>query len=202
MRIFHKLTVLPAPLTPLIRKIPMTKDDLRRHMKQVRGDLFPGDHAQKTAALFMESFFPLPSTHVALYYSRGSELSTTPLADLLLKKGHTLALPALKDGTLVFRPWDLDEPLVPDEANIPAPSGSETCLPSVIVTPLLAFDRKGGRLGSGRGHYDRALATLRALQDITVIGYAYPQQEVDEVPQDDYDQKLDFIITSEQLIKV
>lgn len=180
----------------------MTKDDLRKHMKKVREALLPGDHAHKAAALFMDYFSYSPSTIIALYYAKGAELSATPLAERLVEKGHTLALPALKDGALVFRAWDPALPLVLDEANTPAPSGDETCIPSVIVAPLLAFDLKGGRLGSGKGHYDRALASLRALQDITVIGYAYPQQEVDSVPQEDYDQKLDFIITSKQMIKV
>lgn len=180
----------------------MTKDDLRTHMKMIREALLPGDHSHKAAALFMDAFSYSPSTIIALYYARGSELSTNPLAELLLEKGHTLALPALKDGKLVFRLWDPSLPLVADEANIPSPPIEDTCIPSVIVAPLLAFDRKGGRLGSGKGHYDKAICDLKSLHDIVVIGYAYPQQEVDCVPQEDYDQKLDFIITSKQMIKV
>ncbi len=180
----------------------MTKDDLRTHMKKVREALLPGDHAHKAAALFMDSFSYSPSTIIALYYARGSELSTNPLAQLLFENGHTLALPALKDGTLVFRSWDPSLPLVPYEMGIPAPSGEDTCIPSVIVAHLMAFDRKGGRLGSGKGHYDKAICDLKSLHNIVVIGYAYPEQEVDSVPQDDYDQKLDFIITSKQMIKV
>ena len=180
----------------------MTKDDLRTQMKKVREALLPGDHAQKAASLFMSTFAFPSSTRIALYHAMGSELSTNPLAELLTEKGLKLALPALKDGRLVFRPWNPSLPLVPDEAGIPAPSGEDTCLPSVIIAPLLAFDRKGGRLGSGKGHYDKAICDLKSLHDIVVIGYAYPQQEVDSVPQEDYDQKLNFVITSKQMIKV
>ena len=58
-------------------------------------------------------------------------------------------------------------------------------LPDVLLVPMLAFDRKGYRLGYGGGFYDRTLAKLRPLKPVTAIGVAYAAQEVDEVPHDD-----------------
>ena len=61
---------------------------------------------------------------------------------------------------------------------------------------MLAFDRRGGRLGQGGGYYDRTLAALRATAwPPAFVGLAYAGQEVERVPTDEHDQKLDAILT-------
>jgi 5-formyltetrahydrofolate cyclo-ligase len=67
--------------------------------------------------------------------------------------------------------------------------------PDLILAPLLAFDRRGGRLGQGGGSYDRTLATLRAAGEVFVIGLAFAGQEIDRVPTEPHDQGLDAILT-------
>ena len=71
-----------------------------------------------------------------------------------------------------------------------------------IVTPLLAFDRRGGRLGQGGGHYDRTLSALRAVRPVFVLGLAYSGQELDAVPMAGHDQRLDAIVTETEFIEV
>ena len=66
---------------------------------------------------------------------------------------------------------------------------------------MLAFDRKGYRLGYGGGFYDRTLAKLRALKRVTAIGIAYAGQEIDTEPYDDHDQPLDLIMTEQETFK-
>ena len=66
---------------------------------------------------------------------------------------------------------------------------------------MLAFDRKGFRLGYGGGFYDRTLEKLRALKKVTAIGVAYSGQEIDTVPRDAYDQPLDWIMTEKETFK-
>ena len=61
--------------------------------------------------------------------------------------------------------------------------------------PLLAFDRRGWRLGYGGGFYDRTLKGLRARKAVVAVGLAYDEQEVDAVPHLDYDQRLDWVLT-------
>ena len=62
--------------------------------------------------------------------------------------------------------------------------------------PLLAFDRRGHRLGYGEGYYDATLADLRARKKVIAVGLAYAQQAIlFNLPAEDHDQPLDWIIT-------
>ncbi|MGB8624384.1 MAG: 5-formyltetrahydrofolate cyclo-ligase, partial [Paracoccaceae bacterium] len=67
--------------------------------------------------------------------------------------------------------------------------------------PLLAFDRRGFRLGYGGGFYDRTLEGLRAARPTLAIGFAYAGQEMDEVPTEPTDQPLDLIVTEDGVIR-
>jgi 5-formyltetrahydrofolate cyclo-ligase len=69
----------------------------------------------------------------------------------------------------------------------------------VLLVPMMAFDRKGYRLGYGGGFYDRTLQKLRAKKRIVAIGVAYAGQQVDSVPHDRHDQVLDFIMTEREV---
>jgi len=93
--------------------------------------------------------------------------------------------------------WSLDAFGIP----APGPNAAEV-LPDIVFAPLLAFDRLGGRLGQGAGHYDRTLAILRARQPVFVIGLAYAGQEIAAVPMDAHDQRLDAILTETGYIEV
>lgn len=67
--------------------------------------------------------------------------------------------------------------------------------PTLVITPLLGFDRNGNRLGYGKGHYDRALTRLRDQGRVFVCGLAYFGQEVEEVPAEPHDVPLDWVMT-------
>lgn len=67
--------------------------------------------------------------------------------------------------------------------------------PEVVIVPLVAFDARGYRLGYGGGFYDRTLEGLRARRPTLAIGFAFAAQEVDEVPIEPTDQRLDMIVT-------
>ncbi len=67
--------------------------------------------------------------------------------------------------------------------------------PEVVIVPLVAFDARGFRLGYGGGFYDRTLEGLRAKRPTIAVGFAFDAQEMPEVPIEDTDQKLDFIVT-------
>ena len=74
--------------------------------------------------------------------------------------------------------------------------------PRVVLTPLLAFDRKGFRLGYGGGYYDRTLAELRRTGEVTAIGLGFAAQELAALPSEPWDQTLDMILTECGLITV
>ena len=69
-----------------------------------------------------------------------------------------------------------------------------------VITPGLAFDRSGARLGYGGGYYDRYLARLEA--HAARIGIAFAEQVVDAVPDDELDQPVDLIVTDEEVVRV
>lgn len=133
-----------------------------------------------------------------------SEISTLELLHRLASEGWVTALPVVvgKNEPLIFRRWSPDEVLVSGlwGIQIPVDTAPEVS-PDVLLVPMLAYDARGYRLGYGGGFYDRTLAKLRALKKITAIGVAYSGQEVEEVPHDEHDQPLDWIMTERETIK-
>lgn len=72
--------------------------------------------------------------------------------------------------------------------------------PEILVVPLVAFDRKGGRLGYGGGFYDRTIELLRARRPTLAIGFAYAAQEAETLPLEPTDQPLDMMVTENEVI--
>jgi 5-formyltetrahydrofolate cyclo-ligase len=146
--------------------------------------------------------FPVQPTStrkvVSAFFPYKSEIDARLLLGKLAGEGWTTCLPiviALREP-LVFRRWLPGEPTIPGVWGIPRPTCDAPIVePDVLLVPLMAFDRKGYRLGYGGGFYDRTLELLRAKKTIIAIGVAYAAQEVDSVPHDSHDQALDFIMT-------
>jgi 5-formyltetrahydrofolate cyclo-ligase len=141
---------------------------------------------------------PLPT--IALYWPQGSELDPRPLCPLLGPAGYPLALPVVVAAAapLAFRCHRPGETLVEGAFGIPVPPPrAATLVPDLILLPLLAFDRSGGRLGQGGGFYDRTLVTLRAVRRVIAVGYGYAWQEVAQVPREATDQPLDAVVTEQ-----
>jgi 5-formyltetrahydrofolate cyclo-ligase len=74
--------------------------------------------------------------------------------------------------------------------------------PQIVIVPLVAFSRDGGRLGYGGGFYDRTLEQLRAAGPVLAIGFAFDAQEDPEIPLEPTDQPLDMIVTESQVIDI
>ena len=75
------------------------------------------------------------------------------------------------------------------------PVGGKYFEPALLIVPLVAFDKKGGRLGYGGGFYDRTLEILRQKRPILAVGFAYSAQMADELPREPTDQRLDMVVT-------
>ena len=102
---------------------------------------------------------------------------------------------------LQFREWSPDAVMVPGEFGALIPERGDWIVPEVLIVPLLAFDRRGYRLGYGGGFYDRTLEGLRSRGPVTAIGFAFAAQEVNEVPIEATDQPLDLIVTEKGVIR-
>lgn len=139
---------------------------------------------------------------VALYHPAGSEIDPTPLRTRVAAGSVCLPVAQSRQGALIFRRHMTGEALVPDALGIPAPDvNAAAVLPDVVFAPLLAFDRRGGRLGQGGGHYDRTLANLRRMKAIFVVGLAFAGQELPEIPMEPHDQRLDAILTETEYVE-
>ena len=140
----------------------------------------------------------------AIYLPIQSEIDPLPLSLALVDAGFELALPCIKRVAhpLDFRRYMPGDKLRGGAYNTKEPLRSaEIVDPDIVLLPLLAFSRDGYRLGYGGGFYDRSLATLRAKKQIFACGLAFAAQEVPRVPTDEYDQKLDGVLTEREFRK-
>ncbi len=101
---------------------------------------------------------------------------------------------------LRFARWEPDMPLVPGPFGAQIPEHPEFFEPELLIVPLVAFSRHGGRLGYGGGFYDRTLERLRAARPTLAIGFAFAAQEAADLPLEPTDQPLDMIVTESGII--
>jgi len=102
---------------------------------------------------------------------------------------------------LKFRQWTPDCALVDGPFGAKIPESGAWLEPEVLIVPLVAFDRNGGRLGYGGGFYDRTLEGLRAVRPTLAVGFAFAAQEADALPLEPTDQPLDALVTEREVIR-
>lgn len=183
--------------------IDMNKESFRLEAIRVRDNLEPGiNDAEDAARNFIEAITPKPGQIVALYWPKGREFDTLPLIHDLLQVGIECALPIIQKGQRLLKfaaykdgnrleqgPFDVMQPAV----------GALIVDPDIFVVPILAFDRHGNRMGYGMGHYDETLKHYRAMKSIIAVGYGYGEQAVlFNLPIEDHDEKMDWIITPQK----
>lgn len=141
---------------------------------------------------------------IAGYCATGGEMNVFPSLSKLSRQGHWLCLPvvASRGEPLRFRLWEPEHPLQKGSYGINAPLDSAPeAIPDTLLVPLVAFDRQGGRLGYGKGYYDRTIATLRQHnKSLHVIGVAYSTQCVERIPMQPHDERLPLIVTEKESI--
>jgi 5-formyltetrahydrofolate cyclo-ligase len=142
---------------------------------------------------------------VSGYWPIGDEANAMNLLRALGKRGFEMALPVVpaREQPLTFRRWRADDPMDIGPFGISEPRDAAPVLsPDLILAPLLAYDRAGGRLGYGGGYYDRTIVELRKEKPVIVVGIAYAAQEYDTVPCGNTDVPLDWIVTETDAICV
>jgi 5-formyltetrahydrofolate cyclo-ligase len=145
----------------------------------------------------------LAGTIVSGFVPLKSEINPLPLLRKLAEAGARLALPVVagKGKPLIMRAWAFGDPLASGVWGIrePPPEAPEVA-PDILLVPLLAFDRRGHRIGYGAGYYDMTIAGLRAQKKITAVGIAFAAQEVPAVPNTPRDERLDLVLTERGMI--
>jgi 5-formyltetrahydrofolate cyclo-ligase len=185
--------------------IAAAKADLRRTLPEKRDALPPATRAAAAATLAARGLpVQVPAgACVSGYSPLKSEISPVPLMRRLADAGAQLALPAIagRGHPLIMRSWAFGVRLGTGQWGIrePKPEAPEV-FPDFLIVPLLAFDRAGYRLGYGAGYYDMTIARLRKMKRIVAMGVAFAAQEIETVPKNSFDQKLDFVLTEREVI--
>lgn len=156
------------------------------------------DSAALSARDHFLNSLPLSGKAVACYWPLAGELNTVPLMEELAQRGVAVCLPVVEkpDAPLIFRAFKPGDALIEGYSGTktPAPS-AKIVVPDILCVPLVAFDRAGYRLGYGAGFYDRTLDELRKKKEILAVGFAYAVQQVEIVPHEGHDMRLDWVVT-------
>jgi 5-formyltetrahydrofolate cyclo-ligase len=175
------------------------KSELRARMRALRAAV-PPDERLRLARAVEGHVFALPEMQAArtvlLFYSFGSEVETSGMAERVHGEGKRLLLPYLEAERMEAAEVLPDDELVTSSYGPREPARRVAVDPAdvdVVIAPGLAFDREGYRLGYGGGHYDRYLSRMgtRALR----IGIGFAGQLVDRVPREPADERLDLVAT-------
>lgn len=176
-----------------------------RALRKARGPAERGLAGRAAARLLAELLPELPPGPVAIFHALPEEIDTAPAIAAIAATGRSVVLPrqAGRARPLDFHAFRPGDPLMPGPFGVLEPIAVAPRLePAVLVVPLLAFDRRGGRLGYGAGFYDRTIAALRAHGSAPpAIGFAFAFQEVEEVPRAPTDARLDAIVTEREMIR-
>lgn len=182
------------------------RDSLRRQLRELRRAI-PAAQRIAAAEALARRLLTLPfapeAGHVAGYWAMDGEIALHAWL-LQLPPTLTYCLPVLhENGCLRFAPWRVGEALVANRYGIPEPeSGERGALPAsqmaLIVTPLVAFDVSGQRLGMGAGWYDRSLAARgQGAAPPWLVGAAFAAQQVDALAAEPWDVPLDAVCTEQ-----
>ena len=187
---------MPDPIDEL-------KARLRRDATARRDALAPELRAAAAEAIAARPFPLPPGAVVAGFMPMRSEIDPLPLLHRFAAAGAALALPVVveRGRRLVMRSYSFGAPLVSGVWCIrQPPADAPEVVPDVLIVPLLAFDRRGHRLGYGVGYYDMTIAALRARKPVLAVGIAFAAQEVAEVPVAPHDARLDLVLTEREVI--
>lgn len=178
------------------------KAALRRSLRALRAVAHAADPdaGRKLAGCFPVAMAQAAGDVFASYCPVGTEIDPRPLETVLLAAGGRLALPRIVvDATrprLCFHAWQRGDPLIRGAFGIDEPAASAPVIrPSLVLTPLLGFDRAGRRLGYGRGYYDSCVQELReAGAPVFLLGLAFADQELPEIPAESHDLRLNGVL--------
>lgn len=134
---------------------------------------------------------------VAAYWSFGSEVRThESIARWSLTK--TVLLPVIDGDTLLLKRYTSADEMSPCEYGILEPAGEAFTKGDIdmLIIPGLAFDRRGNRLGRGKGYYDKLLSETAAVK----VGVCFDFQLFDEIPTEPHDESMDAVVTEKSLI--
>ena len=181
----------------------LTKEALRATALAARGQMSAAEResASKAAAARLLPLIRAGET-VSLFWPIRDEIDPRALVGAVLEAKGRVALPVVENRRIHFRAFDGEACLEDGAFGTRHPDSTQARLdPDLIVAPLAAFDRHGGRIGYGAGHYDHAIAELRAHGlEPRLVGIGFACQEVAAIPLEPHDVRLQMIATERALV--
>lgn len=180
------------------------KEKLRRKFLAVRNRISRED-VDKKSGMISEKLFSLPEYFKAgtimFYVSFQGEVRTEGMIREALKEKRVVVPAVRGNGLAVFELKDYDDSLKRGSFGILEPREGR-CMPvetgtiGLVIVPGVVFDKYGGRLGFGRGYYDRFLRGLKkANKNVRIIGLAFSEQIVEKLELDSNDIEMDRVVT-------
>jgi 5-formyltetrahydrofolate cyclo-ligase len=180
------------------------KNRVRQILRQRKEAMIPEDRMEKSEEICNHLMRLIHHNEtVMVYTSKEKEVNTMLLITTLFKRGNPVIVPIIEKENINLRLSYLRDfsVLVPSTFGVSEPIGNEILAKGdnvdTIILPMLGFDRSGRRMGYGAGYYDRFLAKNR---NIRKIGIAFTCQEYDNLPADENDIPMDYIITEEGIV--
>lgn len=182
------------------------KSEIRSHYKTKRMQMTKKEVAEKSLLAsenFLSSEMYKNCKVLMLYMPLGNETDTTKIINRAYADSKKVVFPVTEKESGVITPYYADEVsgFKKGAFNVNEPQNGtkvELCDIDVILVPGIAFDRKGARIGFGKGCYDRLLQNTDAVK----VGFCYDFQVCDSIPADDHDVMMDFLVTEGYLWKI
>ena len=192
-----------------MEEIQKTKADIRKEIAAAIGRLSADELAEKTSLIEnrLFNFANFLEAKIALMYIENpNEVKSAEIIRRTFDKNKIVVLPLVKTDTKKFKLFKIDDfakDLKPGQNGIlqPDPGRCRTvpidCI-DIAIIPGVAFDEKGGRIGSGDGYYDRFIPHLPVTT--RKVALALDDQIIPQVPIESHDKHVDIIITDKRII--
>ena len=189
----------------------MSSPRLRQEIRQQRRAITPteaNECAEQLAHRTARHALVLQSQRVAAYLATDGEIDPYPLMQSLWESGKTIYLPVLvpfSNRKLWFAEFKPTDVLAFNRFGIPEPVRRrliKPCALDLVLTPLVAFDSNGHRVGMGGGYYDRSFAFLRRRRywrKPRLLGLAYELQKQTSIKANDWDIPLNAVATEARI---
>lgn len=177
----------------------MDKKELRKKYTKVRAEV---ENKEGKDRLIRKNLRELEiykkAKSVFVFISYKSEVDTRGIIEDIVDDGKKLLVPLVKGKEMIAVEVKGIDDLEPNKMGILEPkSGQEVTDVDLTITPGLAFDKKGYRLGYGGGYYDKFFAKVDTIR----MGIGYSDQYVESIVHEDYDKSLGYLLTEEGLIE-
>jgi len=181
----------------------VNKTEIRNKIIKIRKKKFDKD-LQINLSKFI-SFLKIDKLNlksIGGYYPSNYEIDDLDILDLLEKKNFKISLPIVKKkNQMNFYSWSRNDPLKINKFGIPEPVSTKVFHPDILLVPLVGYDSYLNRLGYGGGYYDRYIEKIEKIKKVIKIGLAFSFQKISSIPINQYDKKLDFIVTEKEILK-